>query len=170
MRVNPAFQEAVAATGTVRPDAALARTTGASFARTLATTTGTSGSNTAPTTTTDPSTEPAAGSSSKKEETRKVEGKPYEEILSGKRNGMFINRTGNERDGQAFVLVKREGRDVHIYGSGEDRKIIVVWHDGKSHKNDDDKKTDKTDKTDKPSNDSSHTATTGGTAAAAETT
>ncbi|HWT23575.1 MAG TPA: hypothetical protein VN213_08720 [Solirubrobacteraceae bacterium] len=64
-----------------------------------------------------------------KEETRPVEGKPYEEILSGPRNGMFVNRSGNSRDGEAFVLVKKDGRDVHIYGSGKNRETVVVWHD-----------------------------------------
>ena len=50
------------------------------------------------------------------------------EIVSGPRNGMFINRSGNARDGEAFVLVKKDGRDVHIYGSGKDRQTVVVWH------------------------------------------
>ena len=57
-----------------------------------------------------------------------VEGKEYVEIVSGPRNGMFINRSGNARDGEAFVLVKKDGRDVHIYGSGKDRETVVVWH------------------------------------------
>jgi hypothetical protein len=65
---------------------------------------------------------------SAKEKTRPVEGKEYVEIVSGPRNGMFINRSGNSRDGEAFVLVKKDGRDVHIYGSGKDRETVVVWH------------------------------------------
>jgi hypothetical protein len=70
----------------------------------------------------------AARASSAKEETRPVEGKPYAEIISGPRNGMFINRSGNGRDGEAFVRVERDGRDVHIYGSGKNRETVVMWH------------------------------------------
>jgi hypothetical protein len=70
----------------------------------------------------------AKAAASAREETRPVEGKPYVEIVSGPRNGMFINRSGNTRDGQAFVLVEKDGRDVHIYGSGKDRETVVMWH------------------------------------------
>jgi hypothetical protein len=74
-------------------------------------------------------TETKTGSeTSAKEKTRAVDGKPYVEIVSGPRNGMFINRSGNARDGEAFVLVKKDGRDVHIYGTGKDRETVVVWH------------------------------------------
>jgi hypothetical protein len=64
----------------------------------------------------------------KQEETQPVEGRPYVEITSGPRNGMFVNTTSNERSGEAFVLVRREDRDLHIYGSGKDRRVIVSWH------------------------------------------
>ena len=63
---------------------------------------------------------------------RPVEGQPYEEIVSGRRNGMFINRSGNQRDGEAFVLVKRDGREFHIYGSGADRQVVPVAKGDKS--------------------------------------
>ena len=63
-----------------------------------------------------------------KETTSPVEGRPYVEITSGPRNGMFVNTTSNERGGEAFVLVKRADRDLHIYGSGKDRRVIVSWH------------------------------------------
>ena len=46
--------------------------------------------------------------------------------MSGPRNGMFINNSGNERDGRAFVIVKREGREFHIYGTGKDRNVYEV--------------------------------------------
>jgi hypothetical protein len=65
---------------------------------------------------------------SKPEQTRPVEGHPYTEITSGSRDGMFVNKTSNERSGEAFVLVKRADRDLHIYGSGKDRRVIVSWH------------------------------------------
>lgn len=106
---------------------------------TPATTGGTPGANTAPTETETPA-QTTDIKRPKGETSRPVGTKPYEEILSGPRNGMFVNMTQNERRGEAFVLVKRPGRDLHIYGSGEDRKIIVVWHDKDHAKGSDDKK------------------------------
>ena len=65
----------------------------------------------------------------KGETTRAVEDHPaYVEIMSGPRNGMFVNTTSNERRGEAFVLVRRHDRDLHIYGTGKDRRVIVSWH------------------------------------------
>ena len=55
-----------------------------------------------------------------------VEGERYEEIVSGPRNGMFINRSGNARDGKAFVLVKHADHELHIYGSGRNRLVVRV--------------------------------------------
>ncbi len=71
-----------------------------------------------------------------KETTAPVDGRPYAEVTSGPRNGMYVNTTSNERSGEAFVLVKRDDRDLHIYGSGKDRRVIVSWHKDR----DDDKK------------------------------
>jgi hypothetical protein len=62
----------------------------------------------------------------KGERTEKVEGHHYTEIVSGPRNGMFINNSGNTRDGDAFVIVRRNGREFHIYGTGEDRNVYEV--------------------------------------------
>ena len=39
---------------------------------------------------------------------------------------MFINTSGNKRDGQAFVLVRRDGKEFHIYGSGKDRLVVCL--------------------------------------------
>ena len=39
---------------------------------------------------------------------------------------MYINTSGNKRDGQAFVLVKRDGKEFHIYGSGKDRVVVCL--------------------------------------------
>jgi hypothetical protein len=64
------------------------------------------------------------------EETRPVEGKDYVEIISGPRNGMFINRSGNVRDGLAFVLVKHAHREDHVYGSGKQQQVIRMWDEG----------------------------------------
>jgi len=60
------------------------------------------------------------------ERTRPVEGHEYSEIIAGPRNGMFLNQSGNERDGMAFLRVKRGDRTYHIYGSGEDRQVFAV--------------------------------------------
>lgn len=62
----------------------------------------------------------------KGEKTEKVPGHHYAEIVAGPRNGMFINMSDNERSGQAFVMVKRDGRQFHVYGSGDDRAVFEV--------------------------------------------
>jgi hypothetical protein len=65
----------------------------------------------------------------KGEKTQAVEDHPaYVEITAGPRNGMFINMTNNERRGEAFVLVRKGDRDLHIYGTGKDRRVIISWH------------------------------------------
>jgi hypothetical protein len=68
----------------------------------------------------------ALKSASEKETTRPVPGQPYAEILTGPRAGMYLNTSGNARDGEAFVLVKHDGREQHIYGTGKDRKVVAV--------------------------------------------
>jgi hypothetical protein len=62
------------------------------------------------------------------EQVEPVDGRPYSEITAGPRTGMYVNATSNERAGEAFVLVRRGDRDLHIYGSGKDRRVIVSWH------------------------------------------
>jgi len=62
----------------------------------------------------------------KNEKTTPVEGHRYADITRGPRNGMFLNTSGNKRDGQAFVLVKRDGKEFHIYGSGKDRLVVCL--------------------------------------------
>ena len=62
----------------------------------------------------------------KGEKTTPVEGHAYADITAGPRNGMYINTSGNKRDGQAFVLVKRDGKEYHIYGSGKDRLVVCL--------------------------------------------
>jgi hypothetical protein len=52
----------------------------------------------------------------------------YRDILSGPRNGMYVNTSGNERNGEAFVLVRRHGVEYHIYGTGKQRKVVRVGH------------------------------------------
>ena len=104
-------------------------TTGTEAAETAATTTGTRSAGTATssgTAATGGAT--GTGGTTAAETTRPVEGKPYERILNGPRKGMYINRSGNGRDGEAFVLVEKPGRDVHVYGTGKDRETVVMWH------------------------------------------
>lgn len=55
-----------------------------------------------------------------------VEGRAYVDIVGGKRSGMYVNTSGNERHGQAFVLVHKQGREYHVYGSGKDRLVVSV--------------------------------------------
>ena len=62
----------------------------------------------------------------KGEKSTPVEGHAYADITTGPRNGMFVNTSGNKRDGQAFVLVKRDGKEYHIYGSGKDRLVVCL--------------------------------------------
>ena len=98
------------------------------------TSTGTGGSNTSPTSETVDSkkaekTEKAIPKGPKGETTQAVKDHPaYVEITAGPRNGMFINMTNNERRGEAFTLVKKDDRDLHIYGTGKDRRVIISWH------------------------------------------
>ena len=60
------------------------------------------------------------------ETTKQVEGRAFHDILTGSRKGLYLNTSGNARDGQAFVLVKRDGREYHIYGTGKDREIFSL--------------------------------------------
>ncbi len=62
----------------------------------------------------------------RKETTKAVPGQNYAEILTGPRAGMYLNTGGGARDGEAFVLVKHDGREDHIYGTGKDRKVVSV--------------------------------------------
>jgi hypothetical protein len=61
-----------------------------------------------------------------KETTKAVPGQPYSEILTGSRAGMYLNTGGGARDGEAFVLVKHDGHEDHIYGTGDDRKVVTI--------------------------------------------
>ena len=97
----------------------------------------------------------------KGERTEKVDGHNYVEIIAGPRNGMFINNTGTKRDGQAFLIVKRHGREFHVYGSGDDRKVYEV---GRKRETSDAKDTSGASKTG-DAKDTSGASTTSGAAA-----
>jgi hypothetical protein len=61
------------------------------------------------------------------EKIQHVEGHAYAEVTTGDREGMYINTSGNVRNGQAFVLVRKHGKEYHIYGTGKDR-LVVGFH------------------------------------------
>jgi len=71
-----------------------------------------------------PSSSSARTKAPKNETVKQVEGRAYADILTGSRNGLYLNTSGNVRDGDVFTLVKREGREFHVYGTGKDRQII----------------------------------------------
>jgi hypothetical protein len=54
----------------------------------------------------------------------KVEGHAYEQVTGGKHDGQQLNISGNERSGQLFELVQRNGKTFHVYGSGSHRLFI----------------------------------------------
>jgi hypothetical protein len=76
----------------------------------------------------DASTTAEAGSTAKKtpsgEKSSAVEGHKYADITAGPRKGMFLNTGSNARSGEAFVMVRKSGREYHIYGTGENRRVI----------------------------------------------
>ena len=76
---------------------------------------------------TDVATDPAAVSLRAGEKMEAVKDHKYAEITAGKRAGMFINTSGNVRNGEAFVLVRKNGKEYHVYGSGKDR-LVVGFH------------------------------------------
>ena len=87
------------------------------------------------------------------ETTQAVEGHKYSDILTGPRKGMFLNTGSNKRAGQAFVLVRKNGREYHIYGTGKNRVVIGM-------KTTAEKKTDTTTDTSSSNNSSTPTGTT----------
>src|SRR3954462_7149500 len=99
-----------------------------------------------------------SASASENETTKPVDGQNYAEILTGPRAGMYVNTGGGARDGEAFVLVKHDGREDHIYGTGSDRKVVTVG----GEKSSSDAATD----TDTASNDTEKTSSSSSTSKA----
>jgi hypothetical protein len=119
MKVHPSHAGEVTAAPSARAAAKAASTdSAASFASVLATTT-------APGT---DATSMATSSISlrKGESMSAVAGHAYAEISGGKRDGLYVNTSGNKRRGQAFVLVHKHGREYHIYGTGKDRLVVAL--------------------------------------------
>jgi hypothetical protein len=52
--------------------------------------------------------------------------KDYKQIDGGKRDNMYMNLSGNDRTGEAFKIVERDGKTFHVYGSGKDRREVAV--------------------------------------------
>ncbi len=50
----------------------------------------------------------------------------YADILSGPRNGLYVNTSGGERDGMAFQIVRRGDETYHVYGKGKHRQVVEV--------------------------------------------
>jgi hypothetical protein len=56
-----------------------------------------------------------------------VKSHPYSEITSGADRGMMLNQAhANPRFGEAFEVVHRRGRILHVYGSGADRQVVII--------------------------------------------
>jgi hypothetical protein len=112
-----------AATASLKSHASAKASAGASFAGALAQASSTKASSTK-------ATENASILDSTKvpkgEKTKAVEGHKYADITAGPRNGMFLNTSGNKRSGQAFVMVKRDGKEFHVYGTGKDRLVVCL--------------------------------------------
>ena len=60
------------------------------------------------------------------ETTQAVAGHPYAEILTGPRAGMYLNTSHNARNGQSFVMVHRNGVELHVYGTGKNRHVVEM--------------------------------------------
>jgi hypothetical protein len=61
------------------------------------------------------------------EKLTKVDGHQFARIKGGTRDDQCINLSGNARNGQAFELVWRDGRQFHVYGGkGADHTVVEV--------------------------------------------
>jgi hypothetical protein len=71
-------------------------------------------------------TDTAAVKLRKGERMEAVDGHRYASITAGQRRGMFVNTSGNARQGEAFVRVVKRGIEYHIYGTGKDRLVVAL--------------------------------------------
>jgi hypothetical protein len=61
------------------------------------------------------------------EKLTKVDGHHFARIKGGERDDMCVNLSGNGRNGQAFDLIWRNGRQFHAYGgAGADHIVVEV--------------------------------------------
>jgi hypothetical protein len=59
------------------------------------------------------------------EKLTKVDGHEFARIKGGQRDDMCVNLSGNDRSGQAFDLVWRNGRQFHVYGDDGPKQTVV---------------------------------------------
>jgi hypothetical protein len=50
----------------------------------------------------------------------------YADVLSGPRNGWFVNTSGGTRDGMAFHIVHKGDKTFHVYGTGKHKQLVEV--------------------------------------------
>jgi hypothetical protein len=60
------------------------------------------------------------------EKTTPVAGHLYADITAGPRSGMFLNTSHNARKDEVFVMVKRAGKEYHVYGTGKNREVVCL--------------------------------------------
>lgn len=61
-----------------------------------------------------------------KERLQPVQGHAWSKVVAGTREGQYVNRSHNDRHGEAFEVVRRAGRVFHVYGTGADRKVVEL--------------------------------------------
>ena len=76
-----------------------------------------------------------AASAPKAEQWAPVKGaNNYADILSGPRNGYYVNTSGGVRDGMVFHIVRKGSKTYHVYGTGANQQMIEVATPKKEHK------------------------------------
>jgi hypothetical protein len=110
--------------------AARAATAATSFKSELAQASATTPAATAPAPVPSPTTTavetPKLPEAPKRERSVPVPGHSYSDIVRGPRNGLYLNTSGNERHGEVFSLVKRDGKVFHVYGTGKDKLVVQL--------------------------------------------
>lgn len=55
-----------------------------------------------------------------------VKGHAWSKVMDGEHKGTYVNRSHNARAGEAFDLVRRDGRTFHVYGEGDKRVVVEL--------------------------------------------
>ncbi|GAC1528554.1 MAG: hypothetical protein NVS2B6_16530 [Thermoleophilaceae bacterium] len=61
-----------------------------------------------------------------------VNGRGYARVISGPREGRFIDLTRGHRHGQAFTIEQRGGKTVHVFSGPDHEEIVDPAHEGVS--------------------------------------
>jgi len=117
MRLDTSLLDGIHATNTA------AKSSSTASHKSSGTTSFTSALKAASSTTSPDTTKPATDVA---ETTQAVTGHPYAEILTGPRAGMYLNTSHNKRAGDAFVMVHRNGVELHVYGTGKNRHVVEM--------------------------------------------